>query len=66
MRCLLANDHDFLLTIFGYQLEKHFNHIHKAVDGNQALKAVRSHPYNYFEVIILDVNMPIMDGKEAC
>lgn len=65
-RCLLANDHDFLLTIFGYSLEKHFNHIVKAVDGDQAVKAVKNNPIDYFDLIILDVNMPICDGKEAC
>lgn len=25
-----------------------------------------SHPINYFSVIILDINMPAMDGREAC
>ena len=65
-RCLLANDHDFLLTIFENQLEKHFEEIEKAVDGNKALQAVKSNPADYFDLIILDVNMPIMDGSEAC
>lgn len=25
-----------------------------------------SHPPNYFQAIVLDINMPIMDGYEAC
>jgi len=65
-RCLLANDQDFLLTIFGYSLQKHFNEVYKAVDGEKALQAVKGNPIDHFDLIILDVNMPIMDGKEAC
>ena len=65
-RCLLANDNDFLLKIFGYALEHHFDEIKKCVNGKIAVELVTSHPVNYFSVIILDINMPVLDGREAC
>ncbi len=62
---LLANDDPFLL--FGYcdQLEQHFN-VETAENGLQAVQIISSYPPDYFHVIILDINMPIMDGYEAC
>lgn len=32
----------------------------------QALQMVCSKPTTYYDVIVLDINMPIMDGFEAC
>jgi CheY-like chemotaxis protein len=32
----------------------------------QALQMVCSKPRDYYAVIVLDINMPIMDGFEAC
>lgn len=37
-----------------------------AENGLQALQIVASHSVDYFDVIVLDIDMPIMDGKEAC
>jgi len=37
-----------------------------AENGLQAVQIVCSQPSNYFDAIILDINMPIMDGYEAC
>ena len=65
-RVLLANDNDFLLKIAGYTLEPHFSEIKNCVNGKAAVDFVTSHPINYFNVIILDIDMPVMDGKEAC
>jgi CheY-like chemotaxis protein len=32
----------------------------------QALHIVSNKPRNYFDLIVLDINMPIMGGLEAC
>lgn len=37
-----------------------------AENGMQALQMVCSQPNDYYSVIVLDINMPIMDGFEAC
>jgi CheY-like chemotaxis protein len=65
-RVLLANDNDFLLKIYGYALEPHFAEICKCVNGRIAVEMVTTHPVNYFDMIILDIDMPALNGKEAC
>lgn len=37
-----------------------------AENGLQAVQIVSSKPTDFFDAIVLDVNMPIMDGLEAC
>ncbi len=37
-----------------------------AENGLKAVNIVKEQPRDYFHVIILDINMPIMDGFEAC
>jgi CheY-like chemotaxis protein len=36
-----------------------------AENGLEAFDAVKAKPKNYFDVILLDINMPIMDGFQA-
>ena len=45
---------------------KDFDVIETADNGLVALQKVKFFPNNYFDVIILDLNMPIVDGFEAC
>jgi CheY-like chemotaxis protein len=40
--------------------------MHTAENGLQALQIVSSHDVQFFDAVILDINMPIMDGYEAC
>ena len=47
------------------QLEEIFNVV-IAENGLQALQLVTSEAQNHYDVILLDINMPIMDGFEAC
>jgi len=37
-----------------------------AENGFEAVKIVSEKPSDYFVAVILDINMPIMDGFEAC
>ena len=35
-------------------------------NGKDAVEGVKSRPRDYYNVVILDISMPIMDGIEAC
>jgi chemotaxis response regulator CheB len=45
-------------------LEEDFN-VRTANNGLEALDIVIANPRNYFDAIVLDINMPIMDGFET-
>jgi len=40
--------------------------IEVAENGLQALQLVTSCDIDYFDIVLMDLNMPIMDGFEAC
>ena len=62
---LLVNDEMFLLVGYSEQMKNIFTVI-TAENGLQALQEVSLHDRNFFDAIILDINMPIMDGFKAC
>ena len=64
--CLLANDNTFLLDAFSWGLRKHFDQVITAQNGEEAVELVKIYPQSYFCAIILDIDMPVMDGMEAC
>jgi len=63
-RVLIVDDDTTLLQMLGEQLQLHeeFSTV-GAETGAEALEAVKS---DYFDVIILDVGLPDMDGREVC
>jgi CheY-like chemotaxis protein len=58
---LIANDNIFLLNAFEYQFSQQFN-VFKAENGLEAYKIAASKPIYFFDAILLDIQMPIMDG----
>lgn len=62
---LVVNDNFPLLNMLADMLEDFFN-VKTANNGLEALDVVFAKPRNYFDVIVLDINMPIMDGFETC
>lgn len=61
---LFVNDESFIQMAYANQLEPLFN-LTTADNGLQAVQIVKSKPRDWFDVIILDINMPVMDGFEA-
>ncbi|MCQ2497177.1 MAG: response regulator [Lachnospiraceae bacterium] len=39
--------------------------VDKAYDGEEAIEMVKSHPSDYYNIILMDVQMPVMNGYEA-
>jgi DNA-binding response OmpR family regulator len=61
---LLADDDSTLLEMLGEQLQLHEEFATVAAEsGTKALELARA---NYFDVILLDVGLPDMDGREVC
>lgn len=59
---LLADDSDVNRLVIKSVLEKEGHRIVEAADGAQALECVRSRA---FDVVLMDIQMPIMDGLTA-
>lgn len=64
-RILLAEDNELNREILEEVLLEHGLFVEKVNDGNEALSAVREHEPGYYQFILMDIEMPRMDGYEA-
>lgn len=64
-RFLLVDDNELNREIARELLIMHGADIEEAPDGAQALEAFIRHPVNYYDVILMDLQMPVMNGYEA-
>ena len=62
---LLAEDNELNAEIAAVQLEEFGMNVERAVDGKNAVEIFRNHPKDTFDVILMDVMMPEMNGYEA-
>ena len=63
MKVLIADDDSDLLELTTYALRRGGYEVVSASDGQQALRRVETeHP----DIVLLDVNMPNLDGFEVC
>lgn len=62
---LFANNDQGLINRCALQLQQFFD-IDVAQNGLEAIQIVASKPSDFFDVIILDIDLPIMDGLETC
>lgn len=62
---LLAEDNDINMEIAQFMLEERCCKITCAQNGREALDAFSQSPEGYFDLIIMDIRMPVMDGLEA-
>ena len=65
MKVLLVEDHDINAMVAGRLLSKECVSYERAVNGKEALEMFDASPIGYYEAILMDVRMPIMDGYEA-
>lgn len=64
-RALLAEDNEINARIAVTILENRGMTIETAVDGRRALDAYQQHEEGYYDLIYMDIQMPVMDGYEA-
>ena len=62
---LLAEDNELNAEIATVQLEEFGMNVERAVDGKNAVEIFRNHPEGTFDVILMDIMMPEMNGYEA-
>ena len=65
VKVLLAEDNDLNAEIATIQLEELGIQVTRAVDGRQAVRAFAENPPGAFDLILMDIMMPEMDGYEA-
>ena len=63
---MLAEDNDINREIVTEILEAQGCNIFAAVNGEEAVRAFTDSQINYFDVILMDIQMPVMNGYEAC
>ena len=64
-RILLVDDNELNRDILEEVLLDHGLFVEKANNGNKALSAVTEHAPGYYHFILMDIEMPEMDGYEA-
>ena len=64
-RVLLAEDNELNIEIAEFLLKEAGVQVTKAADGRQAVEAFAASPAGYYDAILMDVMMPVMDGHAA-
>ena len=62
---LLAEGNELHAEIAAVQLEEFGMNVERAVDGKNAVEIFKDHPESTFDVILMDIMMPEMNGYEA-
>lgn len=65
LHVLLVEDNELNMEIAVAILESAGFEIEVARDGSEALDKVKSQPAGYYELILMDIQMPMMNGYEA-
>lgn len=65
LRVLLAEDNEINRQIAAEMLELLGAQVEFAADGKQAVAAVCSHAASYYDLVLMDIQMPLMNGYEA-
>lgn len=65
LRVLLVEDNELNRQIATEMLELLGTQVESVENGRRAVEAVRTHPPLYYDIIFMDVQMPVMNGYEA-
>ena len=65
MRLLLAEDNDLNAEIAMVQLEEMGMEVTRTADGEETVNAFAQNPPDTFDMILMDIMMPRMNGYEA-
>lgn len=64
-RILLAEDNDLNAEIVTTLLMENGFEVERVADGDPCVKIVKNMPSDYYDVILMDIQMPYMDGYQA-
>lgn len=64
-RVLLVEDNEINTFVAKRIMETKGICVEHAQDGKEAVKAVQRNPEGYYDVIVMDIRMPVMNGLEA-
>ena len=64
-RVLVAEDNEINGEIASEILREEGILVDLVVDGEKCVEAVKSHDPGYYDVVLMDIQMPVMDGYEA-
>ncbi len=64
-RVLLVEDNELNREIAAELLESIGINVEMAFDGQQAVDVLKEKPENYYDLIFMDIQMPVMNGYEA-
>ncbi|MGN0324609.1 MAG: response regulator [Oliverpabstia sp.] len=65
VKVLMAEDNDLNAEIATIQLEEYGMQVTVASNGKEVVKVFENHPVDTFDVILMDIMMPEMNGYEA-
>lgn len=64
-RILLAEDNEINAMIAVEILQEKGAQVEVAEDGRQAVEQFTAHPADYYDLILMDIQMPVLDGRAA-
>ena len=64
-RVLVVEDNDINAEIVDMILSQHGIEVDRAEDGQIGLEKVQDHPTGYYDAVLMDIQMPVMNGFEA-
>lgn len=65
MRVLVAEDNDLNYEIIETMLGEYGITCERAENGSECVNMLTSSQDNYYDIVLMDIQMPVMDGREA-